>query len=442
MNFLVRLHNKTAPKRILFLLFALILPALLYPFNLNAVGALTSVKDTLSTSRPSVATAFGGNGNPNDTTITVGSTLGLAQGDTITLCTTNTCTSSENRVIASIPSVTQLNLTTGLTGTYTSGTSYLYLKMTSKHTITFTTRSAVTAGKFVITMPGDGTGANNSIPGASGFDFNGITAGDISLTGGTAGTITTSSPASNVVITVPFTGTIAAATAITITIGNTNKLLNPTKTAVQGTADTYAVQVDEQDGSSNIVDTTTGRVGVIESVSATATVVPTLTFTINPVNSGTTVAGTSMDVTTTATTVPLGTLTVSTNRTAAQFIHIDTNSNSGYIVTAQSDGSLRKTNGTVISDYNVTAADNNAANGFGYALQTKAGSPTMTFNYNDSGRTFNSAGFNSSSSVTIMSNNAPASGDEGYVAYRVRVGATQPQGTYQNLITYIATAIY
>jgi hypothetical protein len=41
-----------------------------------------------------------------------------------------------------------------------------------------------------------------------------------------------------------------------------------------------------------------------------------------------------------------------------------------------------------------------------------------------------------------MSNNSPASGDETYVAYRVRVSATQAQGTYQNLITFIATATY
>jgi len=111
-------------------------------------------------------------------------------------------------------------------------------------------------------------------------------------------------------------------------------------------------------------------------------------------------------------------------------------------VTAQSNGSMRKTNGTVIPDYGLTAADNANTNGFGYALQFKAGNATTTFNYNDSGRTFNSAGFSSSSPVTVMSNTAPASGDEVWVAYRVRTGSTQAQGTYQTVITYIATATY
>ncbi len=408
-------------------------------FQLNASGSLTTVKDSLSTSRPSVATPMSAV-TLGDTTITVTSTVGLLQGDTITLCNAG-CTVTETKVISSVPNNTQISLTTGTANGYAGGGN-VYLKSASKHTITFTTRSAVTGGKFVVTLPGDAGGPNNSIPALNGFDFNKITAADISLTGGTAGTITTSSPASNVVITIPFTGTINATTAITITVGNTNMLLNPTKTSTQGTADTFPVQIDEQDSGNNVVDTTTVSVGTIEPVTISASVVPSFTFTINPVNSGTTIAGVNTDVTTTATTVPFGNLVVATNRTAAQYIHIDTNSNSGYFVTAQSDGSLRKTNGAVISDFNLTAADNNATNGFGYALQTKAGSPTMTFNYNDSGRTFNSAGFSSTSPVTIMSNSSPATGDEGYVAYRVRINASQPQGAYQNLVTYIATPVY
>ena len=67
---------------------------------------------------------------------------------------------------------------------------------------------------------------------------------------------------------------------------------------------------------------------------------------------------------------------------------------------------------------------------------------SLPFLYNDAGAKFKSAGFNSSTPITVMSNTAPANGDEVYVDYYVKVNAQQSQGTYQNVVTYIATAIY
>ena len=410
-----------------------------FPFNQIEAGSLTSIKDTLSTSRPSVYTAITGSVSAGDTAIPVTNTAGILQGDNVTLCTTAACTTSEIRVVASIVSNTQLALTVGTTNPYTVSSFVIY-KAISKHTITVVPRSTVTGGKFVVTLPGDAT-PNDSIPASGGFDFNKITTADVTLSPGTIGTVATSTPGGAVVFTIPFTGTIASGTAQTITIGNTNLLLSPTKTAAQGTADTFTVQVDETDSGTNVIDTTQARVATIESVTVSAVVVPSLNFTINAVAQSTTVAGVSTDVASTATTVPFGNLTVATNRTVAQYLHIDTNSNSGYIITAQSDGSLRKTNGTVITDFSLTPADNVANSGFGYALQTKAGAPTFPNQYNTSG-SFWSQGFNSSTPVTVMSNGAPANGDEGYVAYRVRTTASQAQGNYQNIITFIATATY
>jgi hypothetical protein len=406
----------------------------------QASGALTTVKDTLSTSRPSVSTTASAI-TSGDTTLTVGSTTGILAGDTITICTSAvSCAATETKVVSAIIDGTHLSLTAGTGASYGS-TPGIFFKSTAIHTISFTTRSAVSGGKFIIYIPADAT-PNNAIPAASGFDFNSITLSDLSLTGGTAGTISTSTASSNLIFTIPFTGTIGATANATITIGSTLKLLSPIKSNSAGSADTYTVQVDETDSSSNVIDTTTVRVATIEPVTVSATVTPSLTFTINAVNatSSTAIGGAALDATSTATTVPFGNLTAATNRTVAQYIHIDTNSNSGYIVTAQSDGQLRKTNGATIADFSTTAADNNAVSGFGYSLQDKTNTPSV-FHYNDSG-TFFSKGYSSSSPTTIMSNVAAASGDEAYVIYRVRVSATQAQGSYQNVITYVATAIY
>ena len=244
-------------------------------------------------------------------------------------------------------------------------------------------------------------------------------------------TVATSTASNNLIITVPFTGsTINAGTNATITLGSVNFLLNPTKTAAQGTADTWNVELDEDDSGSNIIDSTVGKVATIESVAVSATVAPSI-------------AGINTTVGTTATTVPFGTLTLNTTTTAAQYIHVDTNSNSGYYVTAQEDGSLRKTNGQIITDLGTsTPAENQGVIGFGFALQNKNNN-AATFLYNGSSRIFNSIGFNTSTTpYTIMSNTGPATADEVYVDYYVRISSTQPQGTYQNLITFTATATY
>lgn len=419
-------------------LLTLLLAFLNFPVNALASGALTSVKDTLDNSRPGVATTISGTITAGDTIINVTSTAGINTNDSVFIKDGGT---TETRVVSSVLTSTKLLLTAGTVNGYSTSGS-VYLKQLAKHTITFTTHSAVSSGKFIIYIPADAA-PTDSLPAANGYDFNSITTStstDFTLTGFTATSVSTSTANSNLVFTIPFTGSVPTTTAISITIGGTNKLISPTKTASAGTADTYTVEVDETDGSANVIDTTSVKVGTIEAVAVSATVTPSLTFTINAVNSNVSVAGTTTDATSTATTAPLGNLTPVTNRNVAQYIHIDTNSAGGYIVTVQSDGSLRKSDGTKVTDYSTTAADNNAVNGFGYSLMDKTNTPS-SFHYNDSG-TFFSKGFSSSSPVTIMSNGAAASGDESYIIYHARVSNTQAQGTYSDLVTVIATATY
>lgn len=407
-------------------------------------GSLTSVKDTLSTSRPSASSTVTSAITAGDTTINVNSTIWFQQGDTVTLCNTSACSTTETKVIASVLNSTQLSLTVGTTNSFSTGAE-VYLKQTAKHVITFTTRSAVSNGKFVVTLAGDTT-PNNDVPEANGFDFNRITTAtgtEYTLTGATFTTAATSTNASNIVFTFNFSGTVASNTAISITMGNTNPMLNPIKTAAQGTADILAISVAEQDNGGNTIDSTSADVGTIEVVGVSATVSPSMTFTINAVSSGTSVTSHNTSFGTSATSVPFGTLTVNASSTGAQYIHVDTNSNSGYAVTVQQDGSLRKSNGTTITDFNSGAAAEQDGNlGFGYSLQSKAGSPTLPFNYNDSSRKFNAIGFSSTTPATVMSNTAPANGDETYIDYYLKVNAQQAQGTYQNVITLTATATY
>lgn len=163
----------------------------------------------------------------------------------------------------------------------------------------------------------------------------------------------------------------------------------------------------------------------------------TLTFTISGVASGVPVAGINTDDTTTATTVPFSGIISDNNRTAAQLLHVEGGSVSGYTVTAQVDGDLRTGTGNTVPAFGSALADNESSRGFGYSLQNLAGSDTA-FVYSANGFRFASKGFQTSP-VTIMSSGAATATSESYVIYRLRVGPTQSSGSYSNQITYTAT---
>lgn len=403
------------------------------PFsNVEAAGSLTTVKDTLSNSRPSVSTTLSVAVSAGDTSITVASTRGILQGDVITLPQGT----SENLTVSSVNSNTSLSVTSAALFAHTIS-SAVYDKQTSKHTITFTTRSSVAAGSFDVIFSGATT--NAGIP-TTQFDFNSTTTTDISASGFTIATSTLTAASGK--WNFSFTGTVASSTSITITIGNTNRMLNPTKSAVDGTADTWTVQMNENDSGANTIDSTSVKVATIESVSVTATIAPTLSFTIAGIASSQSVAGQTTTAAATATTVPFGTITAGTPAYVGQTLTISTNADTGYTVTAYQDAALRKSNGTTITSFSTTPAEQNGNNGFGFTLATASGT-TASFLYNDSAATLKASGFGSSTSpVTIMSNTAAAVTDSIKVLYIVRVGSSQATGDYRNVVTYIATASY
>jgi hypothetical protein len=417
------------------ILIVALLAVFLHPFGIvNAVGNFTLSKDTLSSSRPSISTTLSTAVTAGDTTLNLASTTNILQGDVLTLPQGTT----ENVTVSSVTDATHVALTTAAANAHTIS-SAVYDKQTSKHTITFTTRSAVNAGSFLVTFPVAGSNQNDGIPDSTGFDFNSLATSDVTLSGGTAGTIVIT-PASGTV-SIPFTGTIAASTAITITIGNTNKLLNPTKTAASGTADTWTVKTDEKDAV-GVVDTTSVQVGTIESVAVTVSVAPTLNFSIAAVASGQTAfSATNTNVTTTTTTVPYGTIPTATAEYAAQDLTVSTNAVGGYTVTGFESGPLSMSSGTTITDFSTTAADNNGNDGFGYSGRNLSGTDCSVV-FNSSG-TFFSSGFGTSTTPTsVMTNAGPVSGSQCRVIYRVRVPATQSPGSYQNVVSYIATGKY
>ncbi len=446
---------------------------------------LTSVKDTLQSSRLSVAarvdatgTSVGGSNvkiytSASSPYYTI-STANLKAQDTVTIGT---------HAYTVVGIVDSANFTVSpvlITGDTVDGTA-IYLKEKPQHVVTFTTATAVPNGFFQILLPSNATTGNDGNPDFNGYDFN--TTVDVVGTNATNYTFVTgvatasggtgcTAPANYHCFEVHYSGNGGVGTAITIKIGNTNGTNTPIAPATgsshtEGTADTYPFIVKNFAASANPntatpVDQTTGRIAQIESVRVTATVSPTISFAIAGHAASGTVCGVTPDIDTTTGSnaplaVPFGTMTLNTFKTAVQSLTVSTNAASGYVVTASENQPLGKNGATspTIADTTcdagtcsqTTAGEWATAthNGFGYSLQNTSAT-TIAFQYNDSAGTFHAKQFADISAAetpqTLFSSTTVANAEAAYVCYRLSVGATQAAGDYENQITYTATGTF
>jgi len=247
-----------------------------------------------------------------------------------------------------------------------------------------------------------------------------------------------------------------------------SQLINPSASNlghVPGTAggannvDVYTMILQQMDSSYNLLESTIGKVAVTENVRVTAIVDPTITFSID--NTGTTTAGTNLcgspigngAPNTTATSVPFGPLTLSTYNNLAQRLSCTTNSQNGYVVQAYENSRLTMVGTTTtIPDTacqgGSCTADSAGAwttfttSGFGYSLAVGSTSSGAVFGITTAGQ-YKPFGLGTANAKTLMSRpNTPAGTDSAYICYRVVASNYQPAGSYENSISFIATATF
>jgi len=465
-------------KRFLCGVFAIILleaASFLYP-SYTAADNLTTAKDTLQSSRmsfngrvksPTIAgashvwiyTAVSGNA-------TSVSTAGLKPGDSLTIGT-------GTYTINSIVDADEFTTTAVLSAGDADDTDVIYFKAKPQHAITFNTASAVDGGFFQVLIPAASSNFNDTVPDITGFDFNtavdavgtnasGYTfeTGVATVSGGTGCT----APANYHCFEFHYTGSGGIGTAITLTIGNTsgtNTMIAPAPSAsrVANTADAYVFKVKNFTNGSDpetatVTDDISGSIAVIEPVRVTATVDPSITFKIEGLAAGSHCSLTT-DVDTTATAVPLGVLALNTFKSGAQKLTVSTNAVSGYAVTAIENTALSNLAGspTYIADTTcdsgtpcthtgsgawATATGNS---GFGYTVAVVSGTtPTIAPTAPAYQHFPNSAA--SEAPFQIMSYDATSDTHVVDVCYKIAVGATQAAGSYENQVTYTATASF
>lgn len=482
-------------------------------------AAFTSAKATLSNSRLSFKAGVT-SGTSGQTLITIDgsgdpdpNTNHLFPKDNVCFTPTNYvgCRDNKTYAVSSAPTSVTFNVSPSLTTT---------LENTDWATATESGTLAVEVvlanelpsnGDILITIPmADNKDGNDNFPDhgtsntTNGFDLGGITTGDITVTESCGGTFSVSavnegSGTSDHTIEINNSvGACAASSTLTITIGDADKkLINPapiTSGHVQGTADTYVVNVKTRNGSNNTIDESDVLIAPIEAVLLSATVDETLSFRVCGVDTdlsdtgdscfstATTICGlASLSAASTAYSVPFGAMTSDTFRTLAQNISVGTNADDGYAVTIQQNDQMGKdgvtctgnptdpvttncipdnpgeTDGTGGSSMEYNLADDcnaGAINGLCYSLDNESGgtAPTFGVKYDTASGNCARTAFCARQAAdqedgpqtpqNIISYGNPISDSDAFVCWRLSIDAIQPAGYYYNKAKYIATPVF
>lgn len=452
---------------------------------LSAKGAsaatLFGAEDIISTSRPSALStlSLGATAPAAQVFFTDNKTRFIASDSAMLIGGPG---ANETMTVASMSAIAgstaAVYFTRATAGNHNIGTTVM-TPVTAQHIISFRTVNAVPSSGSIQAIFPVGNAVFQSYPSPNGFSFNSLASGNLSATfspvGPTCSTWTIT-PGSGLVQCNIGTG-MTGPTTVTINIGlsNTNPIvINPSKTAAAGTADTWTVQLKTRDASGVDIDSSKIKIGTIDSVEVFATVEPYLTFVINglanaaAINTGNTSGCTNTEVintgfASTATEVNLGVLGAGVVNIGAQLLSVTTNGVGGYALTATSSGHLndaavgyflRDAQGTPTNNelpvpaavvagttaFGIHACGQDVNTGtWGIAACTTAGgtclyaNPAATYYYT----------LASDGTGPIGSGSGDGYGD-GLVSteYAATISNIVPAGVYKTVLTYVATATF
>ena len=486
------------------ILLVLILPAYLTFFaNKNQIKSVpvTNLKNQLSSAQLSffarVASYTGSAIKINTTANPSRITANLATGDSLAIANVGVTTSTLY-VVSDIGDTATIELSSNV-GTTAGGAlpSYIIATRSAIHTISFIPQTSYSGEKWQFLIKATnrtGELPNDGIPDQTGFDLGSTIPG-----GPTTGLGTRLQAAD---VTCPMAGVASVGTTVVITsgvstgstgvyhviecdIGASNstpgvgismvvgrplasgsQLINPspdinhTSGQANGSADTHVFGIRQLDDSDVIRDTTFGKLAVTESVRVTAVVDPTITFIISNTNSisvGTTRCSSPLGAgapNTTATAVNFGPLVLGTYNNLSQNLSCTTNSQNGYVIQTYENRPLTMLGtSSTIPDTNCNAAGCTTtvqrawttftSSGFGYSLEVGTTTGTgVSIGITSPGH-YKAFGVSSTNAQTILSRtNTPPGTDSIYICYRAVAATTQQAGTYENQISFIATAVF
>jgi len=450
--------------------------------NKNQIQSVPeSVKDVISNSQLSFYGGVGAGNIANDNLIKLDISTSFPSrtsgnlfiGDTVSIGTGG---SQSTYTIIDIGATNSITINTGISAVSMVAGGSIIATRSAIHTVSFVPQINSTGGFWQFLIKTSSVGSTDRIPDRDGFDAGALTAASIicpfgvGITTSTIGTtvaVALGSPAvTNYyhVIECPSglggTNPVGVGGSFVVGVGN-SMLINPSRSAgsAEGAADIYTFIIRHLDSSRALIDQAVGKIAIVESVRVTATVDPTLTFTIG--NNGTTSigstacgAGTSLASGasyTTATAVPFGSLAIgTTGNQLAQRLSCLTNAPGGYVVTAYQSAPMKNIN-TATTIPNTVCNTNNCSyttatawttvsttkSEFGYTMTNIGSSIPFTPGQ------FKAFGIGPAQAQNIMVRpSLPTTTESAYVCYRITVHTGQEAGDYETKVTYTATATF
>ena len=339
--------------------------------------------------------------------------------------------------------------------------------LSASDTISNSAPSASAVHVIQFTMPnGMSSGQTFEVRFQSGFDLTGLNVSDISMTVDGNPTTTAASPGASVwgvatgsptgqdiTFTAPSSYGVASSGVLVLTIGSS------TNTAIVNPSATSSYTIDIGGGASTAQDSGQLRVAIIDTITVSATINATLSFSVAGLGNGASVNGTSTTGTSTNTTLPFGTISSGNIYTLGQRLNVSTNAANGYTVTVEETGAFQSSaNGATIDGF---------ADGADTYTPTAWTAPSGQYDNPDTfghwgltstdGTTSRSApdefdsnewAAPSTTPIVIMGHTGPADGiTDGVgsttVGYQVQITALQEAATdYATTLRYVATPVF
>lgn len=263
-----------------------------------------------------------------------------------------------------------------------------------------------------------------------------------------AGAGTPTVPSTNVVR-CTYGSQIASGTQATFTITG---VTNPSAIG------SYLFSISTKDSGNTVIEHSTFRVAILNSVSVTASVEASLAFSVlGMATSSELVNGATLTGSSTSRSMAFGVLTPGVQKTLGQKLKVSTNATYGFTVTVQQNHNLLSSGGADIDSFNNGVEASTTA--LAWTGPTNLLGQEMTYGHFgftsqdaslSNGDPFGATlykGFNATDPVEVMYHTGPADGstpDIGTttVAYSIQVGDMQEAGDYSSSLTYVCTPTY
>jgi len=230
--------------------------------------------------------------------------------------------------------------------------------------------------------------------------------------------------------------------------GNGNIVFNANITNASTVAVAYYARFNSYD---NVDCASTPRDSAVVSyiytdgVTVTATVDPTLTFSVAGITSGVSINGTNTNVISTATTVPFGIITTAGNKIGGNELTVATNAANGFTVFTKNTQLLTSGPNTILAHTGTNATPTTfpaagVTEAFGYTTEdaTLSGGTPARFT---TGPTY--AGFTTSFGTNeVFYSATPISSTAVEVGLQLSIVGTTKAGTYTTIVEYSAVPIY